>query len=435
MRVLLSAFSCGPHMGSEEGVGWNWALEVARLGHHVTVLTETTHQAAIETERRRGALPDGLSFAFFMPATVARLRAVVRRLAGESLSEHVAHLAWQFLALPHVRRRWPELPFDVVHHITYGGIRHPTLLGRLPVPLVLGPLGGGERAPMALRRSFPWRGWMRDLIRDLHTFSLRLDPITRRACADALVVYVKTEESRRALPRRSRGKAAVRWELGIRDLEPSAHRERAPGEPLRLLYAGRFLYWKGMHLGLEALARARAAGADIRLTLLGRGPDEAAWRRLAAELDLERAIDWVPWVAHERMGDVYAGHDALLFPSLHDSSGNAVLESLAHGLPVICLDLGGPGGIVDANSGRIVPTAGRREAEVVQGLADAILELALSPGLCAGLSAGARARARAFCWPDQVRRVYDDIAARLRREATEQAGIAVEAPMVGRPRA
>ena len=34
-------------------------------------------------------------------------------------------------------------------------------------------------------------------------------------------------------------------------------------------------------------------------------------------------------------------HDFLLFPSLHDSGGFVVLEALCHGMPVLCLDLGG----------------------------------------------------------------------------------------------
>ena len=67
MRILLSAFSCGPHRGSEEGVGWNWAIEAARLGHEVIALTQTELQ-----ERDRGG--DGerpaaadAPFEFFMP--------------------------------------------------------------------------------------------------------------------------------------------------------------------------------------------------------------------------------------------------------------------------------------------------------------------------------------------------------------------------------
>ncbi len=82
-------------------------------------------------------------------------------------------------------------------------------------------------------------------------------------------------------------------------------------------------------------------------------------------------MTWSGWVPHDRIADLHRAHDALLFPSLHDSSGNAVLEALAEGSPVVCFDLGGPGAVVDPTCGRVVATAGRSEAACVAGLADA----------------------------------------------------------------
>ena len=196
----MSAFSCGPHRGSEEGVGWNWAVETARLGHEVIALTQTELQGEIEAELASGRLPATLRFEFFMPRWLDRLPDKGHALGLWQPTDHLTHLLWQILAYRYVRPRLAAWRIDLIHHITYSGIRHPTLMGRLPVPLVLGPLGGGERAPMALRRGFGWRGWLIDLVRDLHTWLIRFDPITRRACADALVIYVKTEQSRRALP-------------------------------------------------------------------------------------------------------------------------------------------------------------------------------------------------------------------------------------------
>jgi glycosyltransferase involved in cell wall biosynthesis len=413
MRVLLSAFSCAPNFGSEAAVGWNWAVETARLGHDVLTLTDTEHRVAIEAALATGDLPATLRFEFFMPGWLDRLRRAGRKLGLQGLNDHWSHLVWQILAYRHARKHLAAWRVDLVHHITYGGIRHPTLMGRLPIPLVLGPLGGGERAPLALRWGFGWRGWLKDLVRDLHTFLIRFDPITRQACADALVVYVKTEHSRQVLPARYRDKVAVRLEIGTRDVTEQSPRERGPGEPLQLLFAGRFLYWKGMHLGLKALAEVLGRGVEARLTMLGRGPDERVWRRVAAQLEIGDAVDWIAWVEHREVGAVYRRHDALLFPSLHDSSGNAPLEALAQGLPVVCLDLGGPAVIVDASCGRIVPTAGRDEAAVVQGLADAIEDLARSPALCRELGAGARARARSFSWAEQAGWMYGDISRRL----------------------
>jgi glycosyltransferase involved in cell wall biosynthesis len=117
------------------------------------------------------------------------------------------------------------------------------------------------------------------------------------------------------------------------------------------------------------------------------------------------------------MGELYRSHDALLFPSFHDSSGNAVLEALSHGLPVICLDLGGPGKIVDDRCGRLIATAGRSEADCVHALALAIAQMSGSTALCRALAEGARTRAAEFLWPAQVGRVYADIARRLSARA------------------
>jgi glycosyltransferase involved in cell wall biosynthesis len=415
MRILMSVFSCGPHRGSEEGVGWNWAVETARLGHQVVALTQTELRAEIEAEVATGRLPPTLRFEFFMPPSLDRLQRQGVALGFEQLTWHLVHLLWQILAYRHARSNLAAWRIDLVHHVTFSGIRHPTLMGRLPIPLVLGPLGGGERAPFALRRGFGWRGWLTDLLRDLHGWLIRFDPITRRACADALVIYVKTGQSRRALPARWHDKTAVHLEIGTREIAARPPPERAPGAPLRLLFAGRFLYWKGMHLGLLGLAELFRRGVDARLTMLGRGPDEQSWRRLAGDLGIAHAIDWLPWIEHSEIGALYRRHDALLFPSLHDSSGNVVLEALAHGLPVVCLDLGGPAELVDARSGRLVATAGRSAADCARGLADALAELAGDGALLQQLSEGALARARTLSWPGLVASLYDDVSRRLPR--------------------
>ena len=61
--------------------------------------------------------------------------------------------------------------------------------------------------------------------------------------------------------------------------------------------------------------------------------------------------------------------DLFVYPSLHNSSGNAVLEALSFGLPVVCLDLGGPAQIVTPKSGVIVSTAGRDTGQVAVAIA------------------------------------------------------------------
>src|ERR1700744_357722 len=49
LKVLISAYACEPHKGSEPEVGWQWAMQMARY-HEVTVLTRENNRAAIEKE-------------------------------------------------------------------------------------------------------------------------------------------------------------------------------------------------------------------------------------------------------------------------------------------------------------------------------------------------------------------------------------------------
>jgi hypothetical protein len=44
MKILLSAFSCSPKWGSESGVGWHWANELARE-HQVFAITHKFFEA------------------------------------------------------------------------------------------------------------------------------------------------------------------------------------------------------------------------------------------------------------------------------------------------------------------------------------------------------------------------------------------------------
>jgi glycosyltransferase involved in cell wall biosynthesis len=93
-----------------------------------------------------------------------------------------------------------------------------------------------------------------------------------------------------------------------------------------------------------------------------------------------------------------------LFPSLHDSSGNVVLEALSSGLPVVCLDAGGPAVLVDPSCGfKVRPGA---PTQVVEDLARSLDALAQDPALLRAMGQAAASRAREkFSWSNQVLRM------------------------------
>jgi glycosyltransferase involved in cell wall biosynthesis len=142
------------------------------------------------------------------------------------------------------------------------------------------------------------------------------------------------------------------------------------------------------------------------LTLVGCGPAGRAWRKSAGVLGIEKQLRWVDWLPVAEVEELYGSHDALLFPSLHDSGGMVVLEAMARGLPVVCLALGGPGLIVDNTCGLKIDVEGRSRSDVEMALIQALEQLARDPHLIARLRTGAKQKARLMSWNNLIAGTY-----------------------------
>jgi glycosyltransferase involved in cell wall biosynthesis len=398
LRILLSAYACEPHLGSEPGIGWHWATRLARAGHEVRVLTRANNRASIESALAEDPVPN-LGFSYYdLPAWACRWK----NHAG--LCARLYYVAWQWGVYKVARGLCSEIRFDVVHHITFGVFRHPSFLAFLGPPFVFGPVGGGETAPEGLRRTFPLRGYMIDLVRDFANWIVRLDPLMTAMLRRSAATLCKTHETLGSIPARFREKCQVQVELGT-DAQATApvHHAR-PNGGLRVLYVGRLVYWKGLHLALRAFAEFHKLHPDARMTVIGKGPDDKWLQNLAANLGLDDAITWISHLERPGVMRAYARHDVFLFPSLHDSSGNVVLEALSCGVPVVCLDAGGPAVLVDPSCGFKVRPGDPEQ--VVEDLARALDELARDPALRRAMGQAAADRARDdFSWTQQVHRM------------------------------
>lgn len=396
MKILISAFACLPNAGSEGGVGWRWAEEWAR-DHEVVVITDVSRRAAIESHLALHPLINP-RFVYFRPWWLGWMPL-------NSLTAQVLYQFWQIALLPFVRHLHDVEQFDLAHHVSYGVFRQPSLIGHAGIPLVFGPVGGGEDAPWRLKHSLSLAARGRALLRSLLNSFARIDPLLRWGLKGCALILAKTGDTANALPAGFAEHAIVALEIGTVPRADVTPRKAPAGRPLRLLYAGRLLGWKGIHLGLAAIARARAEGVNVEFDVVGSGPYEARLRHQAEVLGIWEAVRWFPSIPQTELFARYREVDAVLFPSLHDSSGNVVVEALSFALPVICLDLGGPAEIVTDQSGCVVRTSGLDEAGVIVRMAGAIKRLAGDAVEYERLSAGALARAEELAWDKQVKRI------------------------------
>jgi glycosyltransferase involved in cell wall biosynthesis len=407
MKILLSAFSCDPRRGSEPGVGWNWAIRVARLGHEVWVITRgTVARDAIEEAIAREGLKDRLRFSYCDPK-------VPRWVTANVVGYNLFCTAWQIAAYRVAKQLHREVRFDAVHHVTFCSVRFGSLMGLLGVPFTFGPVSGGQRIPPKLRRSFPIREKLRELLRDLSNWSVTANPLPRIAFRTAQKIVVANPETAAMVPLRYRHKCSVQLPNGV-DVPSTqnVHSGQQSDERLRVLYVGMFQPLKGIHLALRAFARLRERFPRSEFTLIGGGIDEKRLKKLADTLDLGDSVQWTGWKAHSEVLDLYSGNDLFLFPSLRDTSATVILEAFANALPVICLNLGGSRVLVNNTCGRVIDASGS-EDDIVGRIADALIELAGDKELVQRLKAGAIERVRSFQWDSLVETYYSPVESRV----------------------
>jgi glycosyltransferase involved in cell wall biosynthesis len=361
LRVLISAYSCSPRKDSEPEIGWQWALEMARF-HDVTVVTRTKNRAAIkpQLDRLRGVQP--LPQFTFLEANPLLL-ALKKRFKFVK----PYYYAWHRSAWHVISNLVQTGQCDLLHHVTFSSFRYRTAIWNHGLPSIWGPIGGIESIPMRL---LPWRHPGRllfELLRNADN-SLQascLGAFRRRARRSQLILASTPKMQRLLLDLGI--EAPLMPCMGLSAAEfPSRELARRTG-PLRLLYVGNFLAFKGIDLALEAL---RASGTDARFILIGDGPFAPAVRRLASRLGLGERVEFRGRLPQAAAVEAYPACDVFLFPSLHDTGGFAVLEALANSLPVICLATGGPDLAVNDRCGFKIPLGSR--TSVVAGRAKAI---------------------------------------------------------------
>jgi glycosyltransferase involved in cell wall biosynthesis len=125
-----------------------------------------------------------------------------------------------------------------------------------------------------------------------------------------------------------------------------------------VLMVGRLVTVKRLDRLIEGFAVAREFHPDLRLVLVGEGPERIALERLAADIGLD---DSVIFAGHREGRELYAWFSiasVFVLTSELETWGAVVNEALVAGVPVVCSDRAGArvliengcnGCVIDAN--------------------------------------------------------------------------------------
>jgi glycosyltransferase involved in cell wall biosynthesis len=124
---------------------------------------------------------------------------------------------------------------------------------------------------------------------------------------------------------------------------------KTPADAPLLLGMGRLHTSKAHDVSLRALKQL----PDAYLWIAGDGPDEAILKSEALDLGVADRVRFLGW--RDDAPALYRTADVCVFPSRFEPLGNVIIQSWAHGLPVIAARSAGPGALIrDGEDGFLI---------------------------------------------------------------------------------
>lgn len=402
-RVLLSAYQCAPGQGSVSQIGWEWYVRLSQFAQ-VTLITHIRNRSSLQE-----ALPSAAAASIIYVNTEA-FAGPLYRIATLLFprSQHSVFLISSFdyfvfdrLAYRLLKRYREKCGchWDIIHCVTPVSPAASCTLHRLGVPLVLGPLNGGLPSPTTfpefMKQDASWLYPLRNLG--------RLAEWLNHGMAKAALIFTATQATRLSIPVSLRAKCRQMLENGV-DLtgfqaapwpaNPSA------SNPLRILFVGRLLPFKGVTMLLDAV---KILGRDtpFRLTIVGDGPERVHLEAQTKALGLSGSIDFLGHQDLRVVSEAMRCAHVFCLPSVRESGGAVLLEAMASQRPVIAIKYGGPAELVTEEVGHAIAPAGR--AHVVRELADTLRDIPLNPGRWRQKGvAGRQIAEREFSWEAKI---------------------------------
>jgi glycosyltransferase involved in cell wall biosynthesis len=411
-RILLVAYQCGPGMGSVSQIGWEWYQRLSQK-HSVTLVTHVRNRSALEAAASGAASGAGLNDSEILYIDTEWFAGPLYRLARRIFpkSEHSVFLVssldyfvFDYTAYRQLKRGFNntegEPRWTLLHRVTPVTLAAPTWLARLGLPTVIGPLNSGLTDPRGfgtiMKQESTWLIRVRGLTRLLDAV---IGSSRRASC-----LLTASQATLNGVARRYHPRCRPMLENGV-DLTrfPAAPWPAAPTEniPLRVLFTGRLVPIKGLDMLLTAMSRLKAEGFFAELDVVGDGPMRAEWTQLAERLGLAQHVRFHGALPSDAVAAQMRACHVFCLPSVRESGGAVLLEAMATARPVIGLDFGGPGEIIDAEIGAKLPM--HNPEQVITDLVFTLKDVCTRPEAWrqSGLLGRQRVETR-YSWPAKI---------------------------------
>jgi len=345
-KILISAYACEPNGGSEARIGWNFVKYLSEF-HEIWVITRESNRFSIENNGDEKIVNRVHWLYFDYPK-------ILRYWKRGSKGHRLYYFLWQVGIFFYLKGIYSREKFDIVHHVTFVNYWQPSFLPFLKnIKFVFGPVGGGEYAPWNMIKQFPIKELLYEILRNISKYINIYNPILRLTSKRTLITIAANRETAKILSKIGYTNIHLLTQVALE----SSYLEKLESDGnnndgiFRFISIGRLIHWKGFDMAIEALMHLKKKNYNFEYYIVGEGPFRKYLEKKVKLLKINEKIKFIGHLNHDNIFKLLNKCDVLIHPSLHDSGGLVIVEAMGAGKPVICLDIGGPGYLVDKSSG------------------------------------------------------------------------------------
>lgn len=391
--ILVSAYGCEPFVGSESGVGWNWCLQLAKK-NKLYVITRANNKDKIEPNVPDDIKNNIIFYYYDAPNWILKLK---RREKGL----YFYYTCWQIGIIRIIKDIILNHQIDYTMHLSFGSFWMPTFLPLFNRPFIWGPLGGGDCVPKSFLKELPIKDRIIQSARYLLKKTSFLNPLVTYPASKARVILARTEDSATTIPIKYKHKVKVILETAMTDDIFGISKKDKKDNCLNLIYTGRLIPIKNVKSIVRAVS-AVPLKYNIHLSIIGRGSEKTEIEKIIQNGKCASRFTLINEMPRSEVLERLSYADVYLFPSLHEGGSWALMEAMAVGLPVICLDCTGMHMITSEKSAiRIEPT---NEKEFEEKVTKSIVDLCENPELVKRIGVEATQRIKDnFRWDGKLK--------------------------------
>ena len=408
MNILLSAYSINPYHGSEDAVGWNWAMTLSKKLPDSTIYILT--KKFNEEDTRKGIEEFGLKNVKLIIVEVPKALDWFRE--KHSAFHHAYYILWQKVAY-----NWAKnsgIKFDVIHHVTMGDFRIPGYMYKIKgAHKILGPVGGGQCTPKALKCYEKNKAI--EKTREIINNNISHSKCYKKAIRNFDDVYAINSETENLLSNVLGKRCKLCEELAIAKSFSSLNIKEKNNSEIQVLFVGRLIEKKGLMLLIDIFKKIDK-NENLHLSIYGNGPLESKIKNEIKSNNLDNMITVKGKVEYTKIINAYKNANIFIMPSLRETSGNVLIEALASKIPVIALDMSFASRLNKLDCGKFINPNQSRE-KIIEDFAKAIVELAHNKQECKELAQnGYDFVNNTLTWDNKFDTIYGNL---IKREKNE----------------